>query len=150
MSYLLDTNVLLRTLITEDSQYQITQTAIASLRRAKERLCIAPQNIIELWNVATRPVERNGLGLSPTETETEVTQLKNLFVLLPDTEYVYLEWERLVSMYRVKGTKVHDTRLVAFALVHQINYILTFNVQDFQRFSAEVTPVNPKKIAESK
>lgn len=55
MSYLLDTNILLRTLITEDPNYEITQKAIASLRREKERLFIAPQNLIELWNVVTRP-----------------------------------------------------------------------------------------------
>ncbi|MGL6342391.1 MAG: type II toxin-antitoxin system VapC family toxin [Waterburya sp.] len=146
MTYLVDTNVLLRTLVTDDPQYQITQDAISILRRSGERLFIAPQNLIELWNVATRPNNKNGLGLSPAETKTEIVQLKSLFILLPDAEQMYPEWEKLVSIYQVKGSKVHDTRLVAFMLVHQLSHILTFNIKDFQRFQAEVTPVSPQKI----
>ncbi|MGB5712180.1 MAG: type II toxin-antitoxin system VapC family toxin [Waterburya sp.] len=149
MSYLLDTNILLRTLITEDPNYEITQKVIASLRREKERLFIAPQNLIELWNVATRPADQNGLGLSPIEAQAEVAGLKELFILLPDREQIYPEWERLVQTYEVKGTKVHDTRLVACMLVNQISHILTFNVKDFRRFSTEITPVSPKEIVNS-
>jgi predicted nucleic acid-binding protein len=146
MSYLLDTNILLRTLVTNDPNYQITIDAIASLRRSREKLFIAPQNLIELWNVATRPADKNGLGLSPLETEAEVARLKEFFILLPDTEQIYTEWERLVKTYEVKGTKVHDTRLVAFMLIHQLSHILTFNVKDFRRFDAEITPISPKEI----
>lgn len=146
MAYLVDTNVLLRTLVTDDPQYQITQDTIFILRRSGERLFIAPQNLIELWNVATRPSDKNGLGLSPTETKAEIVQLKSLFILLPDAEQMYSEWERLVSIYQVKGSKVHDTRLVAFMLVHQLSHILTFNIKDFRRFQAEITPVSPQKI----
>ena len=61
---------------------------------------------------------------------------------------VYGEWERLVTTYEVKGSKVHDTRLVAFMMVHQISHILTFNVKNFRRFSAEVTAVRPQQIME--
>jgi predicted nucleic acid-binding protein len=146
MSYLLDTNILLRTIVTDDPNYQITQDAIASLRRSKERLFIAPQNLIELWNVATRPSNKNGLGLSVLETEAEVAQLKELFILLPDIEQIYPQWERLVKTYEVRGTKVHDTRLVAFMLVHRLSHILTFNTKDFRRFRTEVTVVSPNEI----
>lgn len=149
MAYLLDTNILLRTLITDDPTYQTTQNAIASLRRSKQRLFIAPQNLIELWSVATRPADKNGLGLDPNQAKAEVTRLKELFILLPDVEQVYLEWERLVTTYEVKGTKVHDTRLVAFMIVHRLDYVLTFNVKDFRRFSGEITPVSPKEIAQT-
>lgn len=149
MSYFLDTNILLRTLVTDDPNYQITMSAIASLRREKEQLFIAPQNLIELWNVATRPADKNGLGLSPDEAQVEVARLKELFVLLPDREQIYPEWERLVKTYEVKGAKVHDTRLVAFMLVHRLSHILTFNVKDFRRFSSEITPVSPKEVVGS-
>lgn len=149
MSYFLDTNILLRTLVTDDPNYQITMSAIAFLRREKERLFIAPQNLIELWNVATRPADKNGLGLSPNEAQAEVARLKELFILLPDREQIYPEWERLVKTYEVKGAKVHDTRLVAFMLIHRLSHILTFNVKDFRRFSSEITPVSPKEIMNS-
>ena len=149
MPYFLDTNILLRTLVTDDPNYQITMSAIAFLRREKERLFIAPQNLIELWNVATRPADQNGLGLSPDSAQAEVARLKELFILLPEQEQIYPSWERLVETYEVKGTKVHDTRLVAFMLVHQIDNILTYNVKDFRRFSPEITPVSPKEIMNS-
>ena len=71
------------------------------MKRRKEQLFIAPQNLIELWNVATRPADRNGLGLSPDEAQVEVARLKELFVLLPDREQIYPEWERLVKTYKV-------------------------------------------------
>ncbi|ELS03962.1 putative nucleic acid-binding protein [Xenococcus sp. PCC 7305] len=146
MAFLIDTNVLLRTLITDDPQYEIVQTAIAALRRSREQLFIAPQNLIEMWNVAIRPSDKNGLGLSPIEVKAEVSRLKELFILLPDTEQMYSEWERLVSEYEVRGTKVHDTRLVAFMLIHSLSHILTFNVKDFRRFEEEVTPKSPEEI----
>ncbi|WP_319422128.1 type II toxin-antitoxin system VapC family toxin [Pleurocapsa sp. FMAR1] len=146
MSYLLDTNILLRTIVTDDPNYHITMEAIASLRRSGERLFVAPQNLIELWNVATRPAAKNGLGISPLEAAAEIARLKELFILLPDTEQIYPEWERLVKTYEVKGVNVHDTRLVAFMLVHRLSHILTFNVKDFRRFSTEITSVSPKEV----
>ena len=149
MSYFLDTNILLRTLVTDDPNYQITMSAIAFWKRRRERLFIAPQNLIELWNVATRPADKNGLGLSPDEAQAEVARLKELFILLPEREQIYPEWERLVETYEVKGAKVHDTRLVAFMLVHRLSHILTFNVKDFRRFSPEITPVSPTEIINS-
>lgn len=101
------------------------------------------------FSVATRPADKNGLGLSPSEAEAEVARLKELFILLPDTEQIYPEWERLVKTYEVKGANVHDTRLVAFMLVHQLSHILTFNTKDFRRFRTEITPISPKEIMQS-
>jgi hypothetical protein len=34
------------------------------------------QNIAELWNVMTRPLGRNGLGLTVIEAETEVRAIE--------------------------------------------------------------------------
>lgn len=149
MGYLVDTNVLLRTLITDDPQYQVVQEAIAILRRSREQLFIAPQNLIELWNVVTRPSDKNGLGLSPIEAQAEVTRLKQLFILLPDSHRTFGEWERLAFTYQVSGTKVHDTRLVAFMMVHELTHIVTFNVKDFRRFNEEIVVRSPKDITEA-
>ena len=126
--------------------------AIDTLNARREQVIMAPQNLIELWNVCNRPSERNGLGFTHERTKAELDRLKRLFILfifLPDTQNIYWEWERLVTTYEVKGSKVHDTRLVAFMLVHQIDLILTFNVKDFRRFHEEITTVAPKDITES-
>ncbi|MEO0013084.1 MAG: hypothetical protein RLZZ535_1473 [Cyanobacteriota bacterium] len=149
MAYLLDTNILIRTISPNDPMHIKTVAAIDILNASREQVVIAPQNLIELWNVCTRPTERNGLGFTPERTKAEVERLKRLFIFIPDTKAIFPEWERLVITYEVKGTKVHDTRLVAFMLVHRLSQILTFNVKDFRRFSSEITPVSPKEIVNS-
>lgn len=146
MAYLLDTNILIRLVTPDDPMHNQTVAAIDILNARREKAIIAPQNLIELWNVGTRPAEKNGLGFTLEQTKAEVARLKRLFIFLPDTQAIFPIWERLVETYEVKGAKVHDTRLVAFMLVHQISHILTFNTKDFRRFSAEITPVSPKEI----
>ncbi len=143
MSYLLDTNILLRIVDSNHPMNADAVEAIDSLRTSDTPLFIATQNLIELWNVCTRPLEKNGLGLTLTRTKTEVEKLKNLFVLLPDTSEIYEEWERLVTRYEVRGVNVHDTRLVALMLIHRVSHILTFNVKDFRRFDAFIDSSKP-------
>jgi predicted nucleic acid-binding protein len=121
------------------------QNAIDSLRLSGEQLHIVPQNLIEFWNVFTRPVERNGLGRTPTEAEIEVNRLKRLFPLLLDTPAVYQHWENLASAYQIVGINVHDARLVAAMLVHGLTHILTFNTDDFRRYT-EILAVNPSEF----
>lgn len=120
--------------------------AISILSSRGEQLHIVPQNLIEFWNVYTRPTERNGLGRSVAETQAEVNRLKVLFPLLLDTQAIYQEWERLVVAYGIRGVNVHDARLVAAMLVHGLTHILTFNISDFARYS-EITPVNTTAIS---
>lgn len=148
MAYLLDTNILLRTIDLQHPLNQDTTQAIETLRSANNLLYIVPQNLIEAWNVCTRPLEKNGLGMTVTQTETEITQLETLFFVLPDTPAIYPQWRTLVKKYDVKGVNVHDTRIVAAMLVHGISRILTFNIEDFQRFT-EITAVHPKNILQS-
>ena len=146
MSFLVDTNVLLRSVDLTHPMNPDAANAIRILRGRGEQLHIVPQNLIEFWNVYTRPTERNGLGRSVGETHAEVNRLKLLFPLLLDTEAIYQEWERLVVAYGIKGVNVHDARLVAAMLVHRLTHIVTFNISDFARYS-EITVVNPTAIS---
>jgi hypothetical protein len=63
MLALADTNVLLRSFQRAHPMHPAALRAIKFLKRRGE-LFIAPQNIVELWVVATRPVDQNGLGIS--------------------------------------------------------------------------------------
>jgi predicted nucleic acid-binding protein len=145
VSYLVDTNILLRSVDISHPMNPNAANAISRLRNRGENLHIVPQNLIEFWNVYTRPTERNGLGRSVAETQAEVNHLKVLFPLLLDTPGIYQEWERLVVAYGIRGVNVHDARLVAAMLVHGLTHILTFNISDFARYS-EITAVNPSAI----
>lgn len=88
MSFLLDTNILLRSIDTSHPMNADAVNAITVLRSRNEQIYIVPQNLIEFWNVCTRPVERNRLGRNVTQAEVEINRLKMLFPLLLDTEAI--------------------------------------------------------------
>ncbi|MDQ3652607.1 MAG: hypothetical protein M3458_20490 [Acidobacteriota bacterium] len=71
MSYLVDTNVLLRYAQKSHTMRPDARRALLTLRKQAEELCIIPQNIIEFWAVATRPLANNGLGLTVDEAARE-------------------------------------------------------------------------------
>ncbi|MEA5512315.1 PIN domain-containing protein [Crocosphaera sp. UHCC 0190] len=146
MLFLVDTNILLRSADSKHPMYEDAINSVSILKRQKNQLYIMPQNIIEFWNVCTRPKDKNGLGYSIAETQAEINKVKAFFPLLSDHPNIYTEWERLVSTYQVKGVNVHDARLVAAMLVHKLTHILTFNVDDFRRYS-EIIVINPKEIS---
>jgi predicted nucleic acid-binding protein len=145
MSFLVDTNILLRTADPNHPMYADAVNATNILLEGEGEVCIIPQILIEFWNVYTRPAANNGLGHTPDEAAAEVNRLKSIFLLLPDTEAIHSEWERLVLTYQVRGAKVHDGRLVAAMLARGLTHILTFNNRDFARY-AEVTAVHPQEL----
>ena len=145
MSFAVDTNVLLRSIDDGHVAQPIAEKGLLTLRDRGETLSIFPQNLIEFWAVATRPVSNNGLGLSVAQAEVEIISLKTLFALLPDTPEIFSEWEKIVLQYRVSGKQAHDARLVAAMLVHNLTHLLTFNTADFKRFSF-ITAVSPQAI----
>jgi len=76
----------------------------------------------------------------------EVTRLKSMFVLLPDTPAIYPVWESLVTQYQVSGKPAHDARLVAAMQVHGLTAILTFDRSGFSRFPG-IEVVHPAEVA---
>lgn len=93
----------------------------------------------------TRPVDRNGLGLSVHEAEQEVQVIEAGMSLLTDGEAVYREWRRIVTQFGISGVQVHDARLAAAMYVHRIGHILTLNVSDFARFPG-LTALHPNSV----
>jgi hypothetical protein len=56
--FLADTNILLRLLEPSDPEYNIVCGAVEVLAARGEHLCYAAQNLVEFWNVCTRPAAR--------------------------------------------------------------------------------------------
>ncbi len=145
MKILVDSNILLRVANASDSQHRLAKDAVAKLLRRQDNLCMVPQAIYEFWVVATRPVSVNGLGFGVAHVQGEIVKLKQLFVLLKETDAFYPEWEALVSSHWVVGKNAHDTRYVAAMIVHGIAHLLTFNKRDFQRFT-NITAMTPAEV----
>jgi predicted nucleic acid-binding protein len=131
---LIDTSTLLRTLQPRHAQYEAATRALEKLPTQGRELHIVPQNLVELWVVATRPVEQNGLGLTPTAAAGEIGRLKGMLRLLPETPAFYQSWEALVTRHQVSGKPAHDARLVAAMQVHGLTAILTFDRTGFSRY----------------
>lgn len=119
--------------------------ATTTLIRQGETVHIIPQNLYEFWSVATRDIKFNGLGLSISDAQTELAKLKSLFSYLPDTPAVCSQWERLVVQYAVMGRDSHDTRIVAAMSVHGVTHLLTFNKDDFKRYT-NIVAVSPGEV----
>jgi predicted nucleic acid-binding protein len=144
-SCLVDTNVLLRVARRLDPQHAVIDAALGKLALEGTTLHYTHQNIAELWNVMTRPVVRNGFGLSAAEAEREVQAIEAGMTFLPDNEATYREWRRIVLQHNVSGVQGYDARLAAAALVGGVSYILTLNVADFARYSG-LMAVHPNSV----
>ncbi len=116
-----------------------------SLVEHRNQLCLTSQNLVEFWNVSTRPTHRNGLGATVHEADERAKVLESEFRLLPDTERVQVEWRRLVVAHCVCGVQVHDARLVAAMLAHGVRQVLTLNDKDFKRYH-EISVLHPRDV----
>jgi predicted nucleic acid-binding protein len=138
MSILADTNILLRRTQPGHEHHTAAVESVAKLLADGESVYYTPQNIAEFWNVATRPADKNGMGLPVATAQGEVEKIERLLMLLPDSPMAFGEWKRLVARHGVMGVQVHDARLVALMAVHGVRRLLTFNVGDFKRYGIEV------------
>jgi predicted nucleic acid-binding protein len=145
---LIDTSTLLRTLQRRHPQYDVAVRALEVLPGRGRTLHVAPQNLVELWVVATRPVDHNGLGLSVAAAAAEVARIKEMFPLLADTPAIYPVWESLVIKHQVSGKPAHDARLVAAMQVHGLTAILTFDKTGFSRYPG-IEVLHPADVAGS-
>ena len=126
---------------------KVVRSAIKLLISQGMDLQIVPQNLVELWVVATRPVEQNGLGMAPAAVAVELTRI-NMFELLPETPAIYTAWERLVVQYQMYGKTAHDARLVAAMHVPGLTALLTFDKAGFSRY-AGIKVVDPATLVSS-
>jgi predicted nucleic acid-binding protein len=143
--YLVDSNILLRWVKSDHSDYSHIVSAMDAILKRDGALCYTSQNVAEFWNACTRPVDRNGYGLSPQETDFRARLFEERLRLLPDSIAVHEEWRKLLVTHSVSGVQVHDARLVAAMRVHGVKRILTFNGQDFARYT-DIEAIHPRTI----
>ncbi len=148
MRWVIDTNILLRLTEPSHAMHANALAATSALLGAGETVHTLTQNIAEFWNVCTRPLDKNGLGLTPAQTDAEVRRVEVLFPVLPDTANIYTEWRRVVVKHAVSGVQVHDARIAAAMLAHGVTHLLTFNAQDFKHYTS-ITAMTPAEVTKS-
>jgi predicted nucleic acid-binding protein len=144
--YLVDSNVLLRWVKPDHSDYPAIVSATDAILRHDGGLCYTSQNVAEFWNACTRPMDRNGYGLSPEAADRKAGFFEAKLRLLPDSLVVHEEWRKLLVTHNVSGVQVHDARLVAAMRVHGVKRILTFNAKDFARYD-DIEAIHPRTIS---
>ncbi|MDQ3816011.1 MAG: type II toxin-antitoxin system VapC family toxin [Armatimonadota bacterium] len=146
MAYLFDSNILLRLVHRNHPEHWLIRRAVRTLHQRGEQSYYTSQNLVEFWNVATRPATaRGGLGRLPADADHAARVVERIMTLLPDTPAVHVEWRRLVVAHAVQGVQVHDARLVAAMHVHGISHILTLNDAHFARYPG-ITAVHPQAV----
>jgi predicted nucleic acid-binding protein len=148
LSYLVDTNILLRLVQPDSPQYGVIRECTDRLWASGAELSYTSQNLAEFWNVCTRPADRNGFGFSVTETDERATLIEAKFSLAAESEATHQEWRRIVVAAKVSGIQVHDARLVATMHVHGIEDLLTLNGKDFLRYSG-IAAHSPEEVLAS-
>src|SRR4029077_9791247 len=144
--FLVDSNVLLRWVKPDDRDYPAIVSATDAILRREGGLCYTSQNLAKFWNACARPMDRNGYGLSPQETDRRARVFEEKLRLLPDSLHVHDEWRKLLVTYSVPGAQVYDARLAAAMRVQGVKRILTFNDKDFARYS-DIEAVHPRSVS---
>jgi predicted nucleic acid-binding protein len=92
----------------------------------------------EYLAVATRPAERNGLGLNMADALANVRALRGRTSLLAEDGKVAERLLALLDDTVCGGMQVHDANIVATMLMHGIDAVVTINLDDFTRFAQHV------------
>lgn len=130
---LVDVNVLLYALDKSSKYYTI---ASSFLDANVDKLALSHQTINEYIRVATHPVFPNRLSI--TRIEDNVQTFLDRFAKIISPNSATLECSlNLIKKYKIVGSLVFDTYLIATVLTNNINTLATFNVKDFQLFKSE-------------
>ena len=127
----LDTNVLLAATDEGRAQHRLAQEVLVSANRHGYHLGVSGQVLREYLVVATRPLEVNGLGLSPGDALRNVDEFRRRSVLYDETEAVSDRLRQLVRDHEPRGKRIHDVSVVATMLTHGLTHLVTQNSGDF-------------------
>jgi predicted nucleic acid-binding protein len=145
MACLIDMGILLRAFDASSDEYRPIRQAVRVLWTRQERLVVTLQNLAEFWNVSTRPVDKNGYGLSVERAGKRLAMIERICEVVTEDNHSYRIWKDLLMAHSVTGVAVHDARLVSVMLCHGLSTVVTFNERDFRRFNG-IAVVTPEKL----
>jgi predicted nucleic acid-binding protein len=135
---MVDTNVLLAATDESRTEHHDALTILNDWPAGATTLCASGQILREYLAVATRPADRNGLGLKLPDALGNVHAIRERTTLLAEDAKVAERLLGLLADVEAGGEQVHDANVVATMLVHGIGVIVTMNVDDFARFGQYV------------
>jgi predicted nucleic acid-binding protein len=136
---MLDTNVLLAATDEGRAEHNDALTIINDWAAGHTDVCTSGQILREYLSVATRPAEKNGLGLNLPDALGNVRAIRERTTLLTEDSKVADRLFGLLGDVQCLGKQVHDANLVATMLIHGIDTVVTMNLEDFTRFERYVS-----------
>jgi predicted nucleic acid-binding protein len=136
---MLDTNVLLAATDEGRREHEEALEIVNGWPGQGTVLYTSGQIMREYLAVATRPAEKNGLGLNLADAASNVHAFRARAKLLAEDGKVADRLLALLAEVTCGGRQVHDANIVATMLVHGIDTVVTINLEDFTRFSQHVT-----------
>ncbi|GMR24528.1 MAG: type II toxin-antitoxin system VapC family toxin [Acidobacteriota bacterium] len=135
---LIDTNVLLAATEPSRAEHVAATRVLNDWPQCGVRLCTSGQILREYLVVATRPAEVNGLALDRVHACENVAAMLARMRFLEETHTVFARLQTLLAGIDCCGKQVHDANVVATALTHDVESIVTANVDHFLRFDSFV------------
>lgn len=100
-------------------------------------LVISSQVLREYLAAATR-IRLVESGIPLQKIIENLNTFQKQFVVLPEVRGILPKLIELVQEYPTAGKQVHDANIVATMLAHEVETLLTHNVEDFERYSEKI------------
>ena len=120
----LDTNILLRMILTQMNQHAEVDALVKRTIREGAELWISGQVIREFIVQATHP-RTLAEPLTIEQVVHEIEAMKPLFQITDETAGVRDKLLELLQQYPTQGKQVHDANIVATMLAYEIDTLLT-------------------------
>lgn len=130
-----DTNVLLSAIDRGRVLHAQALHVLNVLPNQGVELCASGQVVREFLAVCTRPVDGNGLGLSPAAAVDNIEAILERSTLLEENRNVARHLLRISRRVECLGRQIHDANIVATMHEHGLTRLVTGNVSDFRRFA---------------
>jgi predicted nucleic acid-binding protein len=135
----LDTNVLIAATDQGRSEHARAMAALNDWPAAGTTLYTSGQILREYLTVATRPAEKNGLGLGQLDALKNARTLRSRMSFVEENAKVVQRLMALLDDVECAGKQIYDAHVVATMLTHGVDTIVTANVDDFTRYKDYVS-----------
>ncbi len=135
---MLDTNVFLSATDQGRAEHRQAMLILNDWASRGTALYASGQIVREYLSVATRPADRNGLGLTQAAALANIRALRARTSLLAEDVNVADRLLNVLDEVPCSGKQVHDASVVATMLVHGVESLITLNVADFSRFEQHI------------
>ncbi len=137
----LDTNILLRATLPVYAEHSQSLALVQAQMKKGVELWISRQVLREFLAQVTRP-QNFMIPMPIAEAARRVEEFETVYAVADEDAEVTRQLITLLKKYPSGGKQIHDANIVATMLVHQIDTLLTLNVEDMKRFSSEIKVIS--------